>query len=180
MGLGKTTVGVGGLLACLIVGGSVALAASSSATPAGGRIQVFVQPGNGQGNGKVLFTGAVGDYGSSHPVSGSGGKKLALTTLKKGTITVDLTAINKKSSNGTPTINAATCSGALTVSAPVPVVSGTGLYKGIHGSVKLTETYGFIGSTYKSGPKKGQCNMSNSSATVAQMATVYGSGSVSF
>ena len=66
------------------------------------------------------------------------------------------------------------------MSAPVPVVSGTGLYKGIHGSVKLTESYGFIGSTYKSGPKKGQCNMSNSSATVAQMATVYGSGSVSF
>jgi hypothetical protein len=43
--------------------------------------------------------------------------------------------------------------------------------------VKITESFGFLGSTYKSGSKKGQCNMSNS---VAQMTTVYGSGKVSF
>jgi hypothetical protein len=61
-----------------------------------------------------------------------------------------------------------------------PVVSGTGLYAGIHGTIRITESFGFIGSTYKSGPKKGQCNMSNSAPTVAQMATVYGSGTVSF
>ena len=169
MRLGKTTVGVAGLLACLIVGASVALGAGSSATPAGGRIQLFVQPGNSQGNGKVLFTGAVGDYGSSHRVS-SGGKTLATTTLKKGTITIDLTAISKKANNAAPTVDAATCSGSLSVSAPAPIVSGTGLYAGIHGTVKLTESFGFIGSTYKSGPKKGQCNMSNNAPTVAQMA----------
>ncbi len=179
MGLGKTSVGVGGLLTCLIVGASVAVGASSSATPAGGRIQLFVQPGKSQGSGTVLFTGAVGDYGSSHAVT-SGGKKIATATLKKGTIKIDLTAVTKAGSNVTPTVDAATCSGAFSVSAPAPILSGTGLYTGIHGSVRITESYGFIGSTYKSGPKKGQCNMSNSSATVAQMAAVYGSGSVSF
>ena len=180
MRLGKTTVGVAGLLACLILGASVALGAGSSGTPAGGRIQLFVQPGKTQGNGKILFTGAVGDYGSSHSFSGTGGKKFGTATLTKGTITLDLTAVSKKANNASPTVDAATCSGSISVSAAAPIVSGTGLYAGIHGTVKITESFGFIGSTYKSGPKKGQCNMSNSAPTVAQMASVYGSGTVSF
>ena len=96
MRLAKTAVGVAGLLACLIVGASVALGAGSSATPAGGRIQLFVQPGNGQGTGKILFTGAVGDYGSSSPTESSGANKFGVATLKKGTIKIDLTAISAK------------------------------------------------------------------------------------
>ena len=179
MRLGKTAVGVAGLLACLIVGASVALGAGSSGTPAGGPIQLFVQPAQSQGNGKVLFTGAIGDYGSTHAVT-TDGKKLATATLKKGTIKLDITAIAKKANNATPTVDAATCSGSVTVSAAAPIVSGTGLYAGIHGTVKITESFGFIGSTYKSGPKKGKCNTSNSAPTVAEMASVYGSGEVSF
>ena len=66
------------------------------------------------------------------------------------------------------------------MSAATPIISGTGLYAGIHGTVKITESFGFIGATYKSGAKKGQCNMSNSASTVAQLATVYGSGTISF
>jgi hypothetical protein len=178
--LGKTIVGVAGLLACLILGASVALGAGSSGTPAGGRIQLFVQPGKAQGNGKVLFTGAVGDYGSSSRTISSGGKKFATANLKKGTITIDLTAISAKVDKANPTVNAATCSGSLTETAAAPVVSGTGLYTGIHGTIRITESFGFLGSTYKSGPKKGQCNMSNSARTLAQMGTVYGSGTVSF
>jgi hypothetical protein len=46
--------------------------------------------------------------------------------------------------------------------------------------VQLTESFGFIGSTYKSGAKKGKCNMSNNAPTLAQMGTVYGRGTVSF
>ncbi len=180
MRLGKTTVGVAGLLACLIVGASVALGAGASATPAGGPIHIFVQPGQGQGNGKILFTGAVGDYGATHKAVTTGGKSISTAMLKKGTIKVDITAISKKTNSANPTIDAATCSGSITETAASPVVSGTGLYAGIHGTVKVTESFGFIGPTYKSGPKKGQCNMSNSAPTVAQMATVYGSGTVSF
>ena len=176
----KRIVGVAGLLACLIVGASVALAAASSGTPAGGRIQLFVQPGNGQGKGKILFTGAVGDYGSSSPTTSSGGKKFGTATLQKGTITIDLTAISRKVNKANPAVNASTCSASITETAAAPVVSGTGLYAGIHGTIRLTESFGFIGSTFKSGPKMGQCNFSNSARTVAQMGTVYGSGSVSF
>jgi len=179
MRLGKTAAGVAGLLACGIVGASAALGAGSSQTPAGGRIQLFVQPAQKQGNGKVLITGAVGDYGTSHSVI-THGKKIATATLKKGTIKLDITAVGKKANSSPPTVDAATCSASATVSAPAPIVGGTGLYAGIHGTVTITESFGFIGSTYKSGPKQGQCNMSNSGTTLAQMVIVYGSGKVNF
>jgi hypothetical protein len=181
MRLAKTAVGVAGLLACLIVGASVALGAGSSATPAGGRIQLFVQPGNGQGTGKILFTGAVGDYGSSSPTESSGANKFGVATLKKGTIKIDLTAISAKVNKGPGAIfDAATCTYYLSETAPAPILSGTGAYAGIQGTIRLTETFGFIGSCYKSGPKKGKCNQSNNAPAVAQMGFVYGSGSVSF
>jgi hypothetical protein len=172
-------IGIVGALACLVVGASVALGAGSSGTPAGGRIQLIVQPGQGQGNGKILFTGAVGDYGPTRAVT-TGGKKISTATLKKGTIKVDITAITAKTNRANPTIDAATCSGSITETAAAPIVSGTGLYANIHGTVKITESFGFIGPTYKSGPKKGQCNMSQSAPTLAQMGVVYGSGTVSF
>jgi hypothetical protein len=172
-------IGVVGALACLIAGASAALGAGSTGTPAGGQVRIFVMPGQGQGRGKILFTGAVGDYGSGRPVT-TGGKKFTMAILKKGTIKLDLTAITAKTDNATPTIDTATCSGSVTATAASPIVSGTGRYAGIHGTVDITESFGFLGSTYKSGPKKGQCNMSNSAPTVDQMATVYGTGSVSF
>jgi hypothetical protein len=179
MRVAGTVIGIG-TLACVAAGAAVALGASSSAVPAGGPIQLFVQPGNGQGNGKILFTGAVGDYGSSSPTHSSGGKTYGTATLKKGTIKIDLTAITAKVNKANPRVNAATCSASISETAPAPIVSGTGLYAGIHGTLRLTESFGFLGSTYKSGPKKGQCNTSNSAPTVAQMGIVYGRGSVSF
>jgi hypothetical protein len=181
MRIHRRTIGVAGALVCLATGASVALAAGSSKTPAGGSIQLFVQPGQNQGGGKILFTGAVGDYGSSSPTKESGGgKAFGMATLKKGTIKIDLSAITAKLNKANPAINAATCSGSITETAPAPVLSGTGLYAGIHGTIQITEAFGFLGSTYTSGAKKGQCNMSNSAPTLAQMGTVYGSGSVSF
>lgn len=180
MRLSRAIIGLAGAFACLVVGASVALGAGSSSAPAGGPIHVFVQPSQGQGNGKILITGAIGDYGATHKASSSGGKQYATATLKKGTITFDLTAITAKVNRATPTFDKATCSASITESAPVPVVSGTGLYAGISGTVRLTESFGFIGSTYKSGPKKGKCNLSNSAPTVAQMGEVYGTGTVSF
>ena len=180
MRLSRAILGLTGTFTCLVVGASVALGAASSSTPAGGAIHIFVQPGQGQGNGKILITGAVGDYGTTHKASSSGGKNYATATLKKGTITFDLTAITAKVNGANPALDKATCSASITESAPVPVVGGTGLYAGISGTVRLTESFGFIGSTYKSGPKKGKCNMSNAARTVAETGEVYGSGTVSF
>jgi hypothetical protein len=180
MRLSRTTIAVAGTFACLIGGASVALAAGASKTPAGGPIQMLVQPGLNQGEGKVLFTGAVGDYGSSSRTTSSGDKKFATANLKKGTIKIDLTAVAGKVDSANPAINMETCSGFVTETAPSPIVSGTGLYAGIHGTVQITETFEFLGSDYTSGAKKGQCNMSNSAPTLDQMGTVYGSGTVSF
>jgi hypothetical protein len=179
MRLRRTTIGVAGALVCLAAGASVALATGSSKTPAGGAIQLFVQPAQTQGNGKVLITGAVGDYGPSHSVT-TGGEKIATATLKQGTIKLNLTALGKKSNKTNPIIDAATCSASVTVSAATPIIGGTGLYAGIHGTVQITESYGYLGAFYKSGPKKGKCNMSNNAPTVATMVDVYGSGTVSF
>src|ERR1700722_20171734 len=106
----RAMMGAAGTLACVVAGASVALGAGSSATPAGGPIQIFVQPGQGQGKGKILVTGAVGDYGTTSPAKGSGGKKFGTATLKKGTIRIDLTAISAKVDKAKPTVNAATCS----------------------------------------------------------------------
>jgi hypothetical protein len=172
--------GVSGALVCLVAGASVAAGAGSSGTPAGGPIKLFVQPGANQGQGKILFTGAVGDYGSSSPAVSIGGKKIGTATLTKGTIKIDLTAITAKVDSANPKIDAATCSISVTKSAAGPIVSGTGLYAGIHGTVKITESFGYLGPFYKSGPKKGKCNMSNSARTVDEMGTVYGTGTVSF
>jgi hypothetical protein len=180
MRLPRTTIAVAGTLACLIAGASVALGAGSSTTPAGGQFKLFVQPGQNQGDGKVVFTGAVGDYGSSSPAVSSGDKKFATATLKKGTIKIDLTAITAKVDSANPTIDNATCSGSITETAAASLVSGTGLYAGIHGTLQITESFGFIGSTYTSGAKKGQCNQAASAPTLAQMGIVYGSGTVSF
>ena len=181
MRLRKTTVGLAGVLVCLVVGASVAVGAWSSTTPAGGRIQLFVQPGTAQGKGKILLTGAIGDYGSSSPTMSSGGKKFGVATLQKGTIKIDLTAISAKVNKGAGAMfDAATCSFSLSETAPAPIISGTGAYAGIQGTIRLTETFGFIGSLYKSGPKKGQCNQSNNAPALAETGFVYGSGSVSF
>lgn len=79
-----------------------------------------------------------------------------------------------------PKVDAATCSAAFSVSAPVAILSGTCSYKGAHGTVKLTESFGFIGPRYTTGPKKGQCNLSNSAQPIGQMGNVHGAGTVSF
>ena len=176
---GRAVLGVVGTLVCLSAGASVALGAGSSGTPAGGPIHIFVMPGNGQGDGKIVITGAVGDYGSSAPLT-SGPKKYGKATLTKGTITFDLTAIAEKVNRANPKVDLATCSASITKSATAPIVDGTGLYAGIQGSVKITESFGFIGSTIKSGPKKGQCDESSNAPTVAQTGIVYGKGQVTF
>ena len=167
-----------GILCCL-AGGAGALAATASATPAGGAIHVFVTPGNGQGNGTILITGAIGDFGTTHSFR-IHGDTYAYATLKQGKIEFDLTKISAKTNAASPKINPATCSASLSVSAPVAIVGGTGLYKGATGTVELTESFGFIGSLYATGPKKGECNEGASGQTVAQASNVHGAGTVSF
>jgi hypothetical protein len=179
---GKMHIGRGiiaGACGVVCVGmGAPALAATEK--PAGGQIQFIVQPGNEQGSGKIVVTGAIGDYGTTSPSKHAGHKVYGIAKLKKGSFEVDLTKIEKKMNSQNPPVNQSTCSAELSGTAPAKISKGTGLYKGISGSVSLTESFAFIGPRYTSGPKKGQCNLGNNAKPVAVMGTVYGKGTVRF
>jgi hypothetical protein len=60
------------------------------------------------------------------------------------------------------------------------VFNGTGMYAGISGVARITETFAGIGPRYTSGPRKGQCNASNNAQPIAFFASVVGSGTVAF
>jgi len=152
----------------------------ASSTPTGGAIQLIVQPGETQGAGKIIVTGAIGDWGTTSPSKTKAGTKYGIATLTKGGFEVNLTTIAEKINSGQPTPNSATCSLEISATAPAAISNGTGAYKGIKGSVDLTETFGFIAPRFTSGKKNGQCNFSNSAKPVAEMGTVYGTGTVTF
>ena len=165
-------------MACL--GAAASALAASSSPPKGGAIRLIVQPGNGQGSGKILVTGAIAGYGKSSKSKKSGHEFYGVVTLKQGTFKVNLTAVSQKANAANPPINAATCSAEISVTAPAPISDGTGLYAGVKGSVNLTETFALILPTVTTGAKKGTCNASENARPIAQMGTVYGTGSVSF
>jgi hypothetical protein len=139
--IGVAALGV--LCAC----GASALAASSK--PAGGSVAFFATPTNGAGSaGTILFTGAIGDHGSFVNISQAGkpdatGNYVRISLIQGGFEFND-TQLDAKAAKVVPNTNATTCSGALTVTAPVQFLDGTGLYKGIAGSVSVTEFYGYL------------------------------------
>lgn len=164
----KATTACSVLVVGLALGSAAASAQSSSSS---GNIQVWVTPSlTGNGGGKILITGAIGDHGITKKAKGSN-----LAVLKKGTITVNLKQFNAAGNSANPSVNPSTCSGSFTYSAPVPIVSGTGAYAGITGSFNLTGQFAFILPKTKSG----SCNMSNNANPVSQYASVSGSGTVS-
>ena len=76
--------------------------------------------------------------------------------------------------------NTTTCSFSFTASGPVTVFNGSGSYKGISGTVEITENFYTILPHIASGKHKGQCNESNSATPVAYVGNISGSGKVNF
>lgn len=64
--------------------------------------------------------------------------------------------------------------------APVAILDGTGMYKGIKGTLMLTETFAGYGPFYTTGAHKGQCNTSPNATPTAQWGSVTGVGTVKF
>jgi hypothetical protein len=162
------------LPAGMLVGGAAAFGQSP-----GGAVQVWGTPSNG-GGGPVVVTGAVGDSGQSASVNASGTPNkngtYKLLTLKKGTILLNTTQLNKDANNNNapPTsINSTTCSATFVFTDPVPVVSGTKAYAGISGSINITVSFAII-----TPMKSGKCNMNAN--PIAQYGSISGSGTVSF
>jgi hypothetical protein len=151
--------------------------ASGAGTPMGGQVRIFVVPGHVQGNGTIVITGAIGDYGKTARQKNGIGKAV----LHKGTFEVNLNAMSAKLEHAKPiTANLTTCSFVFGATAPAKLFDGTGMYKGISGTVTLTETFAGYGPFYKTGAHKGKCNFSNNAAPIAQWASVTGVGNVKF
>ena len=163
---------------------SVATAANTASTPAGGLIEIFATA-NGSPNGTIVVAGAIGDYGKTLSMDKNGkpnpNGNFVEITLKKGTFEVDSTAFNKKTATAPPTINdRATCSFAFTASGPVTLFNGTGLYKSVLGTVNITINFAGVGPRYTSGKKKGQCNTNNSAKPLGSYGSIIGRGTVKF
>ena len=164
------------VLGTLLIGGASAVGA---AVPAGGKIEIWGTPAN-NGGGAVVLTGAIGDSGKSANANSSGqpSKKgtFKLLTLKRGTILINTTQLGKDlTTNKTPptTQNSTTCSATFVVTAPVPIVSGTGMYAGISGSANITVTFAIVGPM-----KNGKCN--TKANPIAQYGSIAGTGTVTF
>src|SRR6266849_5228644 len=78
---------------------SVATAANTASTPAGGPIRLLATA-NGSPNGTIVVAGAIGDYGKTRSMDKNGktnaNGNFVEITLKKGSFEVDSTAFNKK------------------------------------------------------------------------------------
>ncbi len=160
--------------------GTVVIGVTANAAgmmPKGGPIRIYVVPGNGQGNGTIVVVGAIGDYGKTTKQVGGFGKAL----LHKGTFKVNLNAITKAVNNAKPLVESrTTCTFAFSATAPAAISNGTGDYKGISGTIMLTETFAGYGPYYTTGAHKGTCNTSNNATPTAQWGAVTGVGTVKY
>ena len=166
----RVTMGSAVLIGGLFFAGSTAFGNS----PRGGPVQVFGTPTNG-GGGQVVLTGAVGDFGTASSVNAAGKPdsfgNYKLLTLSQGTILVK----GQGGNNGPPTtFNARTCSATFVHTGTDPVVSGTGAYAGIDGSLKVTVSFALVLPL-----KNGKCDTSNSAVPLAQYGSIMGSGTLS-
>ncbi len=149
---------------------STASAGSAAPNPAAGTINVYLVNTslNPNASNEILITGSFSDHGT--------GKK-GTWHLAKGTITVNnsaIAAIIKSPSWGTS--YASSCSFDGVAKGPVTIVSGTGAYVGITGSLSFTLTEAGQGPRLKNG----KCNEANNAQAVAQDLIGTGSGTVSF
>ena len=167
--------------------GSALMAAAASfgaSMPAGGPIQVFVTPNPDGIHGPIVISGAIGDYGQTLSMDKNGkpnaNGNFVRITLQKGTFEIDSTALNAKTAKVQPTFNKAGCSYLFSGTGPVTVYNGTGLYKGISGTLNITLTFAGLAPVVKSGKHAGQCNTGNNVAPLATYSSITGSGTVKF
>jgi hypothetical protein len=160
---------VGGLL--------VAVSGAFAAGSTGGSVRMFGIP-KGAG-GAFMFTGAIGDYGSTQRETASGAPNangdFVKFTLKHGTFIADATGFFHALNTAKFSFNKTTCSVAGDASGPASLSDGTGSYAGISGTLRVTGTFAELGPRLKNG----KCNPSQNAKPVAQFNAVTGSGHVS-
>jgi len=121
-------------LTCAACGGGAARATDTASTSTSGPIKFFVTTfSNGTGN--IIVTGAIGDYGTT----AASGNYLKVT-LHHGAFELNVAKLIAAESGSAPALDPATCSGVSSVTAPAPVLDGKGTYRGIAGTLNVTET----------------------------------------
>jgi hypothetical protein len=170
-----------------IFGGLLSAAAAAGATTASsGPIKVWVTPsptGTGVKHpGKVLLTGAIGDYGKSYKANASGkpDKKGTYEELKlrKGTILVDVGPLNKafNAAFSAPLFNPKNCSISADATAAITIVRGTRAYAGVTGNVTMAAKFG--GVLPKTHGKRSKCTTKTSTPPLTTYSSIIGSGTV--
>ena len=153
-------------------GRAPALAAHIAPTAGGGPIKFFVTTFS-NGSGDIIVIGAIGDYGSS----AARGTDLEVT-LHRGAFELNVAALVAKASKSGPSLSSVTCSGVSSVSAPAPILDGSGAYQGLAGTLNVTETIAFILARHSSGAHKNECN--NDTRPLDAYSSITGSGTVTF
>ena len=179
--VGRAAIAVAAVLGGALVGGTSALGAS---TPAGGSIDFLASSSATGGGGTIIVTGAIGDHGKTLNIDANGkpdpnGEHVKVT-LTEGTFEVDAVPLDAQTNKASPTFSPATCSAALSATGPVTLVDGTGLYKGITGTVSVNISIAFLLPRYTSGKHKGKCNMGNNATPFAASELIHGTGTVQF
>jgi hypothetical protein len=167
-----------------LVSASVGTAAVLGAIrPAGGAISIFAQPGNGV-RGPIVITGAIGDYGTTITMNKSGTPDAnggyVKADLRKGTFEINSTVLNAEAAKAQAVYDRVTCSFLVSVTAPVALYDGTGLYKGISGSARITIVFAGIAPLYKTGAHKGQCDEGSNVPPLGTYSSISGPGTVKF
>lgn len=175
-----------GILGAMLIGGTVfsgaAFGARPSSTTTGGTVYISVTPNNGTTY-PIVIAGAVADYGTATTIDQDGkvdpNGNYVKIVLKQGDFEINSTTLNKNANSTAPAANNTTnCSYAFTASGPVTVFDGTGAYKGISGTLTITETFDAILPRISSGKDKGQCNESSSATPIASNGSIGGSGKI--
>ncbi|MDQ6818595.1 MAG: hypothetical protein M3018_14510 [Actinomycetota bacterium] len=152
----------------LLVSGAVALAGDSGSS--GGEVHVYGVSTTGGNASQIIITGAIAARGETRNVS----ENIGMVTTPNGTFKVNLRELNHAS--GTGGVNQKTCSGAFTATAPITLFDGTGAYKNIKGTIKLTATFAAIFSKTDTGA----CNAGPTANPRTALSFFQGQGKVSF
>lgn len=180
----RKSLAVVGIATIAMFATSLVAGPATAATISGGTIYVTVTPNN-TATYPIVIAGAIADYGTATTINQNGtvnaSGNYVKIALKQGGFEINSTTLNKTASSTAPTFNSTTnCSYLFTVTGPVTVFDGSGAYKGISGTLTITENFSAILPRLTSGKNKGKCNESNNATPVASGGSISGSGKVSF
>jgi hypothetical protein len=168
------------LIAVVVVIASLlgVVSGASAAGTSGGSVRMFGTP-KGAG-GRFMFTGAIGDVGSTKRETASGAANangdFVKFALEHGTFVANATGFFSALNHAKFSFDKATCSTSFGASGPATLSAGTGQYAGISGTLRVTGTFAEVGPRLKNG----KCNMSQKAKPLAEFQAVTGTGHVSF